>query len=120
LGGPPPATLVNELQDLAARAQTSYLRLIRQTRGSYFNFELKVPGWRGSQASWQRQIEVYCIEIKRKVTTKRSPGRELDLGPKKRKLPLVTQRLMGPKIGPKTLAAALAALSMAVLGHFFI
>ena len=34
LGGPPPATLVNELQDLAARAQTSYLRLIRQTRGS--------------------------------------------------------------------------------------
>jgi hypothetical protein len=34
LGGPPPATLVNELQDLAARAQTSYLRLIRQTRSS--------------------------------------------------------------------------------------
>jgi hypothetical protein len=34
LGGPPPATLVNELQDLAARAQTSYLRLIRQTRAS--------------------------------------------------------------------------------------
>ena len=34
LGGTPPATLVHELQDLAARAQTSYLRLIRQTRGS--------------------------------------------------------------------------------------
>ncbi|HEY1815044.1 MAG TPA: hypothetical protein VGG74_22005 [Kofleriaceae bacterium] len=34
LGGPPPATLVNEVQDLAARAQTSYLRLIRLTRSS--------------------------------------------------------------------------------------
>jgi hypothetical protein len=34
LGGTPPATLVTELQDLAARAQTSYLRLIRQTRGN--------------------------------------------------------------------------------------
>jgi hypothetical protein len=34
LGGPPSATLVNEVQDLAARAQTSYLRLIRLTRGS--------------------------------------------------------------------------------------
>ena len=34
LGGTPPPTLVTELQDLAARAQTAYLRLIRQTRGS--------------------------------------------------------------------------------------
>jgi hypothetical protein len=34
LGGSPPATLVGELHDLAARAQTSYLRLIRQTRGT--------------------------------------------------------------------------------------
>jgi hypothetical protein len=34
LGGTPPPALVTELQDLAARAQTSYLRLIRQTRGS--------------------------------------------------------------------------------------
>jgi hypothetical protein len=34
LGGAPPAALVSELQDLAGRAQTSYLRLIRQTRGS--------------------------------------------------------------------------------------
>ena len=34
LGGTPPTTLVHELQDLAGRAQTSYLRLIRQTRGS--------------------------------------------------------------------------------------
>lgn len=34
LGGPPSATLINEVQDLAARAQTSYLRLIRLTRGS--------------------------------------------------------------------------------------
>lgn len=34
LGGTPPSALVHELRDLAARAQTSYLRLIRQTRGS--------------------------------------------------------------------------------------
>lgn len=34
LAGPPPRQLVSELQDLAARAQTSYLRLIRQARGS--------------------------------------------------------------------------------------
>jgi hypothetical protein len=34
LGGSPPASLISELQDLAARAQTSYLRLIRQTRGT--------------------------------------------------------------------------------------
>ena len=34
LGGSPPASLVTELQDLAARGQTAYLRLIRQTRGS--------------------------------------------------------------------------------------
>ncbi len=34
LGGPPPSALVNELSDLASRAQTSYLRLIRQTRAS--------------------------------------------------------------------------------------
>jgi len=32
--GPPPAQLVTELSDLANRAQTSYLRLIRQARGS--------------------------------------------------------------------------------------
>jgi hypothetical protein len=34
LGGQPPRQLVTELEDLAARAQTSYLRLIRQARGS--------------------------------------------------------------------------------------
>ena len=34
LGGTPPHALVTELQDLAGRAQTAYLRLIRQTRGS--------------------------------------------------------------------------------------
>jgi len=34
LGGSPPPSLVNELSDLANRAQSSYLRLIRQTRGS--------------------------------------------------------------------------------------
>jgi hypothetical protein len=31
---PPPAQLVGELSDLASRAQASYLRLIRQARGS--------------------------------------------------------------------------------------
>ena len=34
LGGQPPRQLVTELEDLAARAQSSYLRLIRQARGS--------------------------------------------------------------------------------------
>ncbi len=34
LGGTPPPSLITELQDLASRAQTSYMRLIRQTRGS--------------------------------------------------------------------------------------
>lgn len=34
VGRAPPADLVNELSDLAARAQASYLRLIRQARGS--------------------------------------------------------------------------------------
>ena len=34
LGGTPPQSLITELGDLANRAQTSYLRLIRQTRGS--------------------------------------------------------------------------------------
>ncbi len=34
LGGPPPAQLVTEMVDLSKRAETSYLRLIRQARGS--------------------------------------------------------------------------------------
>lgn len=34
LGGSPPLALVSELQDMAMRAQSSYARLIRQTRGS--------------------------------------------------------------------------------------
>ena len=34
LGGQPPRQLVTELEDLATRAQTSYLRLIRQARGA--------------------------------------------------------------------------------------
>jgi hypothetical protein len=34
LGGTPPQSFITELQDLALRAQSSYLRLIRQTRGS--------------------------------------------------------------------------------------
>jgi hypothetical protein len=33
LGGTPAQAVITELQDLAARAQTAYLRLIRQTRG---------------------------------------------------------------------------------------
>ncbi|MDB4963472.1 MAG: hypothetical protein JWP01_3471 [Myxococcales bacterium] len=34
LGGPPPQALVTEIGDLAQRIQTSYLRLIKQARGS--------------------------------------------------------------------------------------
>ena len=34
LGGPPPQSLITELTDLSARAQASYLRLIKQARGS--------------------------------------------------------------------------------------
>ena len=34
IGGPPPQFLISELQDLAVRAQASYLRLIKQARGS--------------------------------------------------------------------------------------
>jgi len=34
IGGSPPQAFITELQDLATRAQSSYLRLIRQTRGS--------------------------------------------------------------------------------------
>jgi hypothetical protein len=34
LGGDPPRQLVTELEDLASRAQSSYLRLIRQARGA--------------------------------------------------------------------------------------
>ncbi len=34
LGGPPPQFLITELLDLAVRAQASYLRLIKQARGS--------------------------------------------------------------------------------------
>ena len=34
LGGSPPLGLISELQDMATRAQSSYARLIRQTRGS--------------------------------------------------------------------------------------
>jgi hypothetical protein len=34
LGGPPPQSLVNELTDLATRAQSSYVRLIKAARGA--------------------------------------------------------------------------------------
>jgi hypothetical protein len=34
LGGPPPQVLITEINDLAQRIQTSYLRLIKQARGS--------------------------------------------------------------------------------------
>jgi hypothetical protein len=52
----------------------------------------------------------------------RSPSQELALDLEKRHLCGVQQRLSlsSSKIGPGTIAAALAALSMAVLGHFFI
>jgi hypothetical protein len=34
LGGRPPATFVEELQELAARAEMSYMRMIRAARGT--------------------------------------------------------------------------------------
>jgi hypothetical protein len=51
-----------------------------------------------------------------------SPTQELDFPSQRDKVGLVSQRLTLPesKIGPGTIAAALAAFSMAVLAHFFI
>jgi hypothetical protein len=53
------------------------------------------------------------------------PGRELDSGRERGKVSLVPQRFSPLSAAPcrvslGTMAAALAALSMAVLGHFFI
>jgi len=52
----------------------------------------------------------------------RTPGGELDLSCRNAKVRLVQPRvsLSNPKIGFGTIAAALAALSMAVLGHFLL
>jgi hypothetical protein len=65
---------------------------------------------------------VYFSEIVHEVKPARSATQELAFPPRKRNLCLVQQRLSltSNKIGPGTIAAALAALSMAVLGHFFI
>jgi hypothetical protein len=64
----------------------------------------------------------YLAEITGKVKRVRSRSEELALGWQKRHFCGVQQRLSlhSTKIGPGTIAAALAALSMAVLGHFFI
>jgi hypothetical protein len=47
---------------------------------------------------------------------------ELAFASQREKVQLVNHRLSAPecKVGPGTIAAALAALSMAVLAHFFI
>jgi hypothetical protein len=76
----------------------------------------------GSQARSELENATYHPEISSKVTLCQTRAQELAFAPKKRKLALVTQRLLAPtcKVGPGTIAAALAALSMAVLGHFFI
>lgn len=56
------------------------------------------------------------------VSRSRSPIGELDFGPKTAKFGFVPQRmsLSSPncRVGLGTIAAALAAFSMAVLGHF--
>jgi len=64
----------------------------------------------------------YLSGIARQVKGARSASQELAFGRQRRNLCLVQQRLSlsSNKIGPGTIAAALAALSMAVLGHFFI
>jgi hypothetical protein len=51
-----------------------------------------------------------------------SPSQELDFGCQRGKVGFVATRLTlsNNKVGPGTIAAALAALSMAVLAHFFI
>lgn len=56
------------------------------------------------------------------VIPSRSPAQELDFACQRRKFGFVSTRLSvdNNKIGPGTIAAALAALSMAVLAHFFI
>lgn len=63
-------------------------------------------------------------EIAMEVTKSRSASGELDLCCEKEKFSLVQHRmtLTSPacKVGLGTIAAALAALSMAVLGHFVI
>jgi hypothetical protein len=58
----------------------------------------------------------------RKVALHRSRFQELAFATQRGKVDVVSQRLSLPdtKIGPGTIAAALAALSMAVLAHFFI
>jgi len=65
---------------------------------------------------------MYHPETTRQVKGARSPSQELAFDLEKRHLCGVQQRLSmsSNKIGPGTIAAALAALSMAVLGHFFI
>jgi hypothetical protein len=64
----------------------------------------------------------YLTGIAGQVKGPRCASQELAFGRQKRNLCLVQQRLSfsSSKIGPGTIAAALAALSMAVLGHFFI
>jgi hypothetical protein len=64
----------------------------------------------------------YATEIVAEVKPARSTTQELAFPPRKRNLCLVQQRLSlaSNRIGPGTIAAALAALSMAVIGHFFI
>jgi hypothetical protein len=60
--------------------------------------------------------------MEREVSRSRSPIGELAFGPKTAKFGFVPQRmtLSSParKVGLGTIAAALAAFSMAVLGHF--
>jgi hypothetical protein len=76
----------------------------------------------GSQVGSRPENDTYHREIAPKLTLCQTRAQELAFARKKRKLALVTQRLLAPtcKVGPGTIAAALAALSMAVLGHFFI
>jgi hypothetical protein len=67
---------------------------------------------------------IYRFIITGKITLLRQLGRELDYGRQRGKVTFVPQHRslpnQGCKVGFGMIAAALAALSMAVLGHFFI
>jgi hypothetical protein len=64
----------------------------------------------------------YLAEITPELTFQGCPLPELDLSRQTEKVRLVAQRmsLTSPRVGVGTIAAALVALSMALLGHFVI
>ncbi len=77
----------------------------------------------GSQVHQLSPMMSYLFETTWKLSDSRTIPGELAFRRQKRNLPLVQQRLSAissHRIGPGTIGAALVALSMAVIGHFFI